>query len=235
MWRLAGRSALLGAWRTSSARISVGGTVLREIDRLGCRRYTTEAPRERQLMKTYGVLHSNVRQLLRIIHPDNFRPYMKEGMPEASKFQQMSMVNQRSLQSLNAFNNLMKNHQANSATFLRGAPEPMRIVFHILRPLEDGRAHTKAVHTALLLPDVTKHLWVRHSDPTSHMHHWRDVQMLDLLNRVHSLISGELEINLLPSDQELEVMQTISRQTRIPMPMQCKLMPPASFESHLIR
>jgi len=92
------------------------------------------------------------------------------------------------------------------------------------------------VRTAFQLPHINKHVWVRHSDPTQHMFHWRDVQFLDLLHRVHTVLgsSSSVTASLMPSEQEIAVFQRVSRETRIPMPVQWKE-PKSSFESQMGR
>ena len=70
-------------------------------------RYKTEG-----YNKTYGVLHANVKQLLRIVHPDSFR-FPRESEEDIKKYEKMSMDNQRSLQNLNSFNNVMRNYKSN--------------------------------------------------------------------------------------------------------------------------
>ena len=174
-------------------------------------------------LKTYGTLHANIRQLLRIVHPDTFRPYLKEENPKAEEYKKLSMINQRSLQSLNGFNATMKNFERNMNTFLKGTGEAVSIEFNIMVP-NQGKNSSVSVHTirtGFVYPHVNKHVWVRHSNPVLHMNHWRDVQFLDLLHRVHMVIGSSMEISLLPSDQEVELFQSVSRETRIPMPVQC--------------
>merc|ERR1712227_1072892 len=130
----------------------------------------------------------------------------------------MSMDNQRSLQNLNSFNNVMRNYKSNMNTFLQDSTETLPIQFHVFNPTKKTN-NIKTIRTSLVYPNSNKHVWVRHKNPMTHMFHWRDVHMLDLLHRVNTEIGADLDINLMPNTHELEVLQRVSKQTRIPMPI----------------
>lgn len=171
-------------------------------------------------LKTYGVLHNNVRQLLRIIHPDTFRSHMQEDNPKADEYKKLSMINQRSMQSLNSFNATMKNYGANMGTFLKGSGETIPIEFHIIT--NQKTMEIKKIRSAFVYPHVNKQIWVRHTKAEPYFYHWRDIQFLDLLNRVHTIAGSESEGSLLPNDTEIEALRAQSKFTRIPLPIHCK-------------
>lgn len=175
-------------------------------------------------LKTYGILHSNVRQLLRVIHPDTFRPHIQEDNKKSEEYKKLAMINQRSMQGLNSFNTTMKNYGSNMNTFLKGNGERIPLEFHIItNPQKSSDSlEIKTIRTAFLYPHVTKQIWVRHNKAEAYFYHWRDIQLLDLLHRVHVMAGSSLNISLLPDDSEIDLLRAQSRHTRIPLPINCK-------------
>jgi len=161
----------------------------------------------------YGLLHPYLRQLLRLIHPDSFRKYT-QGQ-NAEHYTQLSLINQRSLQSINSFIATMNAHQENLRSFTN--PQPIYLDFYVIIQKPGLPLESKQIKSILQYPNTAIHQWIRFPNVGDYMNQWRDVQILQLLHQANSLLQDHA-FEFLPNEQELLILQEMARKTLIPLP-----------------
>ena len=169
--------------------------------------------------KTFGLFNTNVKQLLKLIHPDTFRSAIKgeTDYERIEYFSRLSSINQKSLQSLNSFASTMGDYKSNLQMFVT-ASESLKLEFYVITP---NSYHAACIKSELRFPNINAQVWVQHSDPSLHMSHWRDIQLLQFLHSAHQEIGSKLNVSFLPSDSDVSFLRDISKKTMIPLPSPC--------------
>ena len=191
--------------------------------------YSTSAPNVDALLQKY------LKQLLFIVHPDSLRRFADS--PEVKTYIE---TNEKSLQSLNSFVDVLTNYNMNTQIFEKPS-KPIEIRFFLYREIpkmisselrvinhNNKLIEFKELKVNFAIPYDKRETWMRSGGKFKEvrMYQWRDSQLLNLLYHSSLILAYTMKgkkIEILPNEEEIDLLKHRAKETGIP------LFPPCLF------